>query len=55
MSDVRQCPRCELRFTSESELKSHLMDDHDVDPEALDNDYESGDDFFDDTSTGTDR
>jgi Flp pilus assembly protein TadB len=25
---VRQCPRCELRFTSRSELEYHLANDH---------------------------
>jgi hypothetical protein len=25
---VRQCPRCELRFTSRSELEYHLSNDH---------------------------
>lgn len=25
---VRQCPRCELRFTSSSELEYHLSNDH---------------------------
>jgi hypothetical protein len=32
---VRQCPRCELRFSNESELESHLVSDHGVDPEDL--------------------
>lgn len=26
--DVLQCPVCELRFRSESELDQHLKDDH---------------------------
>ena len=25
---IRQCPRCELRFTSSSELQDHLTNDH---------------------------
>jgi hypothetical protein len=25
---IRQCPRCELRFTSSSELEHHLIEDH---------------------------
>ncbi len=37
--DVRQCPRCELRFEREAELKSHLVIDHDVEPEALEGEY----------------
>lgn len=32
---VRQCPKCELRFVREAEVKAHLVDDHGVDPEAL--------------------
>jgi hypothetical protein len=32
---VRQCPRCDLRFRDEAELRSHLGDDHGLDPEAL--------------------
>lgn len=26
--DVLQCPHCELRFTSESELRQHIAIDH---------------------------
>ncbi len=33
---VRQCPRCELRFRVDNELRSHLVDEHGVDPDALD-------------------
>ena len=33
---VHQCPRCELRFSDEHEVKQHLVDDHGVDPENLD-------------------
>ena len=32
---VHQCPRCELRFRQESEVASHLIDDHGVEPEAV--------------------
>ena len=28
MSDVLQCPYCELRFASEADLKQHLAFDH---------------------------
>ena len=28
MMHIRQCPRCELRFTSSSELEDHLTNDH---------------------------
>jgi hypothetical protein len=30
------CPRCELRFRTESEVKQHLAQDHDVVTEGLD-------------------
>jgi hypothetical protein len=33
---VRQCPRCELRFTVVAELRAHLVDEHGVDPDTLD-------------------
>ena len=33
---VHQCPKCELRFSGNAELKEHLIGDHDVDPESLD-------------------
>lgn len=35
---VRHCPRCELRFRDDSELKQHLVFDHGVDPEKLERD-----------------
>lgn len=35
---VRHCPRCELRFRNDSELKQHLVFDHGVDPEKLERD-----------------
>ena len=33
---VHQCPRCELRFRSESEVNDHLRLEHGVDPARLD-------------------
>lgn len=33
---VRQCPKCELRFRSESEYRDHLRLEHGVDPQSLD-------------------
>lgn len=32
---IHQCPRCELRYVDEYEVKQHLVDDHKVDPETL--------------------
>ncbi len=32
---THQCPRCELRYRSQSEVKSHLVDDHRVDESEL--------------------
>jgi hypothetical protein len=32
---VHQCPKCELRYRDEHEVKQHLVDDHGVDPEDL--------------------
>jgi hypothetical protein len=32
---IHQCPRCELRFAHMPEVRTHLVDDHGVDPEAL--------------------
>ena len=37
--DIRQCPRCELRFEHEAELKHHMVLEHNMDPEALEGDY----------------
>lgn len=34
---VHQCPKCELRFSDSNEVKQHLIDDHGVAPEDLDN------------------
>ena len=33
---VHQCPKCELRFPREAELKDHLVAEHGVNPEDLD-------------------
>ena len=44
MSDVSQCPRCELRFPNRVELESHLAIDH---PGAV-----GGDDDVDDDTQG---
>ena len=33
MSGVHSCPRCELKFEREVELRQHLRDDHDVEIE----------------------
>ncbi|HZA78883.1 MAG TPA: hypothetical protein VE623_21105 [Acidimicrobiales bacterium] len=35
MTDVRQCPYCELRFGSRNELQDHVASDH---PRELDDD-----------------
>ena len=35
MSDVEQCPRCELRFARETELVWHLAHDHDEGAQQL--------------------
>ncbi len=39
---VHQCPRCELRFRDEPEVRAHLVDDHKVDPEQLEHHYRPG-------------
>jgi len=44
MSDVSQCPRCELRFPNRVELESHLALDH---PGAVRKDDEVDDDTRD--------
>ena len=33
---IHTCPRCELRFASDTELTDHLKIDHDADPEEFD-------------------
>jgi hypothetical protein len=33
---IHTCPRCELRFTSDTELTDHLKIDHHADPEEFD-------------------
>lgn len=35
MADVLQCPHCELRFRSDSELRQHVSFDH---PDKITND-----------------
>lgn len=32
---VHHCPRCELRFSNEADVKDHLINDHSVEPETL--------------------
>lgn len=32
---VHQCPKCELRYADENEVKQHLIDDHRVAGEEL--------------------
>jgi hypothetical protein len=32
---VHTCPRCDLRFLTDSELRAHLLADHDLDPAVL--------------------
>lgn len=32
---VHTCPRCALRFVTDSEVRAHLLADHGVDPAAL--------------------
>lgn len=32
---IHQCPKCELRFSLMPEVRTHLVDDHGVDPEML--------------------
>lgn len=39
---VHQCPKCDLRYRGENEVKQHLVDDHGVDPEQLEHHF-SGD------------
>ncbi|HEY3143529.1 MAG TPA: C2H2-type zinc finger protein [Acidimicrobiales bacterium] len=40
MTDVHQCPYCELRFISRNELQDHIAADH---PQPADDDTLSGD------------
>ena len=35
MTDIHQCPRCELRFETRTELEDHLANEH---PGGLDDD-----------------
>lgn len=39
---VHQCPKCELRYRGDNEVKQHLVDDHGVEPEQLEHQF-SGD------------
>lgn len=32
---ARQCPRCELRFLTDVEVRDHLIVDHKMEPEQL--------------------
>lgn len=32
---VHQCPRCELKFFDEATVKDHLIADHNVEPDQL--------------------
>jgi len=32
---IHQCPKCELRFSLMPEVRTHLVEDHGVDPEML--------------------
>lgn len=32
---IQQCPRCELRFRDEPELRDHLIVDHALEPEVV--------------------
>ncbi|HEX6418313.1 MAG TPA: hypothetical protein VFZ77_07445 [Acidimicrobiales bacterium] len=41
MTDVRQCPYCELRFTTRNELEDHIALEH---PREVDDDTATGDD-----------
>ncbi|MGH8902597.1 MAG: hypothetical protein ACRDYA_13205 [Egibacteraceae bacterium] len=36
---VKQCPRCELRFRVDAEVREHLIDDHGMLPEQLEHPY----------------
>lgn len=36
---VHQCPKCELRYPDESEVRDHLVRDHGVQPEKLEHHF----------------
>ncbi|MGH8897697.1 MAG: hypothetical protein ACRDZ4_11910 [Egibacteraceae bacterium] len=36
---AKQCPRCELRFLVDAEVRDHLIDDHGMLPEQLEHPY----------------
>jgi hypothetical protein len=33
---IHNCPKCELRFADHNEVREHLIDDHGVPPDLLD-------------------
>jgi hypothetical protein len=39
MTMTHQCPRCELRFRGRAEIRDHMIRDHGVEPEQLDDHY----------------
>ncbi len=41
LSHVHQCPRCELRYRNEHELRAHLAEDHDDSARELAEDLEA--------------
>jgi hypothetical protein len=36
---ARQCPRCELRFVTDVEVRDHLILEHGMEPEQLEQPY----------------
>lgn len=36
---AKQCPRCELRFLTDAEVRDHLIVDHGMLPEQLEHPY----------------
>jgi hypothetical protein len=38
---AKQCPRCELRFRTDVEVRDHLINDHGMLPEQLEYPYPS--------------
>ncbi len=36
---IHQCPKCELRYPNESEVKDHMVRDHGVQPESLEHHF----------------
>jgi hypothetical protein len=39
---VHQCPKCELRFSHLPEVRTHLVEDHGVAPEAVESHFGIG-------------